>query len=753
MATFEDARLALKALLNNYEDKRLYQKGLLGNGDGATVDVEGQPQYTWVRIEDNPNKPVPVFNISTRSVYDLPVIIGESPEHPGLMQVLSVDWSLLIDRWEEAYIPSHRDTHMRSMDGDDPVDITWEHIIPLSVVATDPTSMRVVVQGPERYVWGKSFKTFNTTVSADMTARVPGAGTHRYVLISIDAPTNMLQYTDGTAVAIALPAVAPDVPSGAIPVSLIHLTNGDTTITNSMIYDYRTYINAVSDSGESPWPNVWIVAASGGDFAEPGDANDSADVAAGDVVWIMPGTYDGFTVTKNLTFIGLGDTAGDGVATGRVVISGLTTPLDIQAESSFQHIIFEDDDVTVNTADTVSIEHCRNADYNLTCGAYAVNVILKDSYWYDLSFGSATGGQLYVWHCDGGFSIDHGAAALYITASDYSAPIVGSGARYTAPDEHAEKTAATSTPVQVMDWVADSTGTPAAGFGLRHKFSLESSAGEGQDAAALDIQLSDPTSGSEDSYIRWLIRVAGAALAEAWRLNNSGVVLPFGFDFYPDGNEAGVQEREDCWIGWDEHFDVSALPAGWSWAADGAGDFTAGAPGTVSFVPNSLFQFGGNASTAAFCYRSVVATYAPSLHFAAMMCHRQLALNQVGIRIDDSGDPANHYVELYMDWVTGAGVRVVGRYNNGGGVTSVTQLTNQAPQTFLTLLLMTTGAVGNWGAQLSLGAAGGFEYGYVGGLGSGKVWTPDRVGVFIRSTSAGNRYAVVDAVKGNLTTW
>lgn len=748
MATFEDARLALKALLNNYEDKRLYQKGLLGNGDGATVDVEGQPQYTWVRIEDNPNKPVPVFNTSTRSVYDLPVIIGESPEHPGLMQVLSVDWSLLIDRWEEAYIPSHRDTHMRSMDGDDPVDITWEHIIPLSVVATNPTSMRVVVQGPERYVWGKSFKTFNTTVSADMTARVPGARTHRYVLISIDAPTNTLQYTDGTAVAIALPAVAPDVPSGAIPVALIHLTNGDTTITNSMIYDYRTYINAVSDSGESPWPNVWIVAASGGDFTEPGDANDSADVAAGDVIWIMPGTYDGFAITKNLAFIGLGDTAGDGVATGRVVISGLTTPLDIQAECAFQHIIFEDDDVTINTADTVSFEHCRNADYNLTCGAYAVNVILKDSYWYDIAFGSATGGQLYVWHCDGGFSIDHGAATLYLSGSDYLAPITGSGARYTTPEEHAQKTVRTNTPVQVMDWVADSTGAPAAGFGVRHLFSAKGGAGEGQDAAALDIQWSDPAAASEDSYIRWLIRVGGAALAEAWKLTNGGVYVPETADFFADGEGYGIFERTcNCGVVPDTHFRTAAMPAcftGW-----------AGAPfdGTP---PNLIYNYQGSylreypdvANQRYFLYKNII-TYANKELSARIACSHD---SRVGLRIDDGTD--NNYREFYLD----GGRTTGGLYDfltvwqdGGGGVNTAVVFTNLPYNTkFYPLRLFVYEIGGNWAAYCYFWSET-HTPAIIASFGPWVTWSPTRCGIIFQEGRAGAGVGLADWFQTNMT--
>lgn len=287
---------------------------------------------------------------------------------------------------------------------------------------------------------------------------------------------------------------------------------------------------------DAPSPDTWLVGnGPGAYFPDVATAHAHASVNNGDTLKIYPGTYDGFTVTKDLTFIGLGDTAGDGSAQGRVVISGLTTPLDIQSECAFQHIVFEDDDVTVNTTDYVAFEHCRNADYNLTCGAYAVNVVLKDSYWYDITFGAATGGNLYIRNCDGGFGIDHGAAHLYVDNSDYSPPIVGTGLRTTTPNEHVEKTATTASPVQVMDWVADSTGAPVAGFGVRHLFSAEGGAGEGQDLTAIDALWDDPTGGSEDSAFEFSVRSAGAALANRFRIEGSGCQVAAGYGLAVDG--------------------------------------------------------------------------------------------------------------------------------------------------------------------------------------------------------------------------
>jgi len=71
MATFDEARAALSALLSQYENRRLYKRGSLGNGDGATVEVAGRPGYHWVIMEGDQNKAVQVFNKTTSPIYIL----------------------------------------------------------------------------------------------------------------------------------------------------------------------------------------------------------------------------------------------------------------------------------------------------------------------------------------------------------------------------------------------------------------------------------------------------------------------------------------------------------------------------------------------------------------------------------------------------------------------------------------------------------------------------------------------------------
>jgi len=527
---------------------------------------------------------------------------------------------------------------------------------------------------------------------------------------------------------------------GSISARSIPFSSGSISADNVRDAIGEAYQHGGGGGGHDFDGNTWIIGdGADADFASPAAAQSDANVADGDVLLIHPGTYDGFTLTKRLTIIGMGDTANNDIDVGRAVISGLTTAMDIQAGAAFRYIVFEDDDVTINTNETVSLEDCRNADYNTACGAYAVDVTLKGCYLYDVTFNAATGGILYIRNCDGGFSIYHGAAHLHIDKdSNYSSPIVGTGLRTTTPNEHTEKTASTASPVQVMDWVADSTGAPAAGFGVRHKFSLESGAGEGQDAAALDIQWSDPVSASEDSYIRWLIRVAGAALAEAWRLNNSGVVLPSGFDVYPDGNEAGLQYRENHFRAWDEHFDVSTMPAGWSWA--GAPFVT---PPTISFNNPSILTVGFNNSGVAeraFLYRT---TNLSSWTYVQLTQAVLSVGSYCGLRWDDGTD--NNYIEfvvamsqtvpsiweLYARWRTGGG-----GINTSPAAGSRTQITVPLP------LIMSAQISGtlwtNWAVSTmvhGLLMSGLANFWQTSGVPAGLTWTPTRRGIVFNNAS------------------
>lgn len=67
-----------------------------------------------------------------------------------------------------------------------------------------------------------------------------------------------------------------------------------------------------------------------------------------------------------------------------------------------------------------------------------------------------------------------------------------------------------------------STGTPAAGFGARLLTQLEDASNQTENASAMDTIWTTATSGSETSALLWLLRSAGAALAELMRLQGAG---------------------------------------------------------------------------------------------------------------------------------------------------------------------------------------------------------------------------------------
>lgn len=219
-------------------------------------------------------------------------------------------------------------------------------------------------------------------------------------------------------------------------------------------------------------------------------------------------------------------------------------------------------------------------------------------------------------------------------------------------------------------------------------------------------------------------------------------------DLYPMANEAGVQYRLDGMVSsWSEHWNVSALPAGWSWAADGAGDFTHGAAPDISYANPSVFQFGDVAgSDAYYVYRAVVASYT-SKFFQVRILPYAAGQNVAGVRLDYSTDPEDHYIEVYWDYVVGEGLRITGTYNDGAGATSIVLATCQPIMMWQTIALSTGGSTGNWSVNISIGTD--FKTGYVSTLGTGKTWTPDRVGMFVRPATT-NRHAVVDACAGTL---
>jgi hypothetical protein len=204
---------------------------------------------------------------------------------------------------------------------------------------------------------------------------------------------------------------------------------------------------------------------------------------------------------------------------------------------------------------------------------------------------------------------------------------------------------------------------------------------------------------------------------------------------------AGVGSRLDGFRNWTEHF--KTIPSsGWSWVADAAGDYMAGAPTTVDILYGSVLRFGGASNTNAFyCRSSAVGSIinAKLMPYAFASCI-------AGVRVDDSSDPANHYVELYLEYVSGQGWDLKGRYNDGLGETVVTALSYQPVGIFNHLAININDQGGGLWRALTSFSGGEIPAGFLVTLGSSKAWTPDRAGMFLRSGTTADRYCYVDAV-------
>lgn len=77
----------------------------------------------------------------------------------------------------------------------------------------------------------------------------------------------------------------------------------------------------------------------------------------------------------------------------------------------------------------------------------------------------------------------------------------------------------------VAELIHLTSGSATHGFGGRLVWKLEDGGGNQDDGGAVEVIWGDAADGSEDSYIRFLVRVAGAALAEICRIDGDGLRL------------------------------------------------------------------------------------------------------------------------------------------------------------------------------------------------------------------------------------
>jgi hypothetical protein len=231
------------------KNKDIYIPGILGftiNGDNV-VDVPNRMGYVYVRLHSNLNEVVQVFNDKVSPVYGLPVLVIRDDIDTTRYRIYGRDTGAY-ENWQtsSAYIPRHGDQHSFGSG-----DITWvydQQLVPLLVYPSGTYGAGTVMIAPD-YIWHNSdWMSVGGTGTASLFPYKPTGTSASLVLVSIDAYGNP-KLTAGTFPAVGITggaALLPYLPDPAmtdIPLAMVRLVSGTSSIGWENIYDLRSFAN------------------------------------------------------------------------------------------------------------------------------------------------------------------------------------------------------------------------------------------------------------------------------------------------------------------------------------------------------------------------------------------------------------------------------------------------------------------------------------------------------------------------------
>jgi hypothetical protein len=247
MSNYNELVTILKELLfNRFYPKPEYIRGLLGDGRGNVL-VPGRPDYNYVRFSRASTETFEVFNKEVSQPVDgWPILIGEFPWQPGLVQVVATDWSAYAQTgWGDsvASIQAHAPTHEwpNFVPGSDAINTYLRAITPMRTQAAGSGSTSVMVTAYEydgqtgtNYGWPGS-------PNLNLAGATPPSGTMRYMGVYLNPLTNTLGVVSGSTT-IYTDALEPDRPAwprGVYPSAYVRLYGGQAAITERDVRDAR----------------------------------------------------------------------------------------------------------------------------------------------------------------------------------------------------------------------------------------------------------------------------------------------------------------------------------------------------------------------------------------------------------------------------------------------------------------------------------------------------------------------------------
>lgn len=227
---------------------KLADIGTTDSSGNITTDTPGRPKgYTQVRIVDGQENSTiaTALNQGAPTAYNTRVRLERDPLYNDSWIITQVDPKFIQANASTPIpsgVPPHR--HYIGSGLDDPVEL--RRLIPCRVWSSSGLTINV---DPFPYQWNGVNYFFSGITNLDVSSHVPGSGLQRFVVIGIDPTTNTATIIDGsTYSAASLPLYANllAISTGNIITSGgLALTNGQTVILESNIYDMRPFLSAV----------------------------------------------------------------------------------------------------------------------------------------------------------------------------------------------------------------------------------------------------------------------------------------------------------------------------------------------------------------------------------------------------------------------------------------------------------------------------------------------------------------------------
>jgi len=229
--------------------------GLLGvTIDGAkTVEVPDRLGYVYVRLRDNLNELVQVFNDKVSPVYDLPVLITKDKLDRTRYRVVSRDYERYRDWGISPFLPRHGNQHSFTPDSGGGGDIVWvyaDQFLPLLVIPSGTAGAESVLVFPGIYQYDNEFRYAGDTGTASFLSYKPtGTTTAKMVLVYLDQPSGNILLNGGeefsatiTGTFGILPHI-PSTPDAGVPLAGVRLVTGTSSIGWTNIYDLREFVD------------------------------------------------------------------------------------------------------------------------------------------------------------------------------------------------------------------------------------------------------------------------------------------------------------------------------------------------------------------------------------------------------------------------------------------------------------------------------------------------------------------------------